>query len=367
MTIAAMILVNDPGTWAAVYWPLDHAEWNGWTPTDLVFPFFLFIVGVSMVLSFASRLRRGDPRGKLALHVVLRSLAIFATGFFLNLLPHFHFTTVRIPGVLQRIGVCYLIAGLFVLLTARRADSGGFTVNVPAVVAALIAVLAGYWLLMRFVPVPGFGAGNLSMEGNLAAWLDRRLLSGHMWSELHQVRDPEGILSTIPAIGTALWGALVGEWIRAPRPQSQMLKWLAIAGVAALAVGRALHPIFPINKNLWTSTFVLFTSGFAMIVFALCYWLVDVKGWRRWAMPWIAFGTNAITAYVIADLLAIASIDFRFQFGAHRTTLHGFIYSHFFATIAQPYNASLLFAIFFVLVCFIPILFLYRRRIFIRL
>jgi predicted acyltransferase len=367
LTIAAMILVNDPGTWGAVYWPLDHAEWNGWTPTDLIFPFFLFIVGVSITLSFTARLRRGGTRGELARHVAFRSLAIVAVGLFLNVFPHFHFATMRYPGVLQRIGVCYLIAGLFVLWTARRADAGGFEANIPAVAWALVVLLAGYWALMRFVPVPGFGAGHLDMEGNLAAWIDRRLISGHMWSQLNQVRDPEGFLSTIPAIGTALWGVLVGEWIRGGRPVKRMLIGLLGAGAAAMVIGRLLHPIFPINKNLWTSTFVIFTAGFAMVVLAVCYWLVDVKGWRRWAKPFVVFGTNAIAAYVMADLVAIGSLDIHIHAGGRRTSLHGYVYSHFFATLAQPKNASLLFAVFFVAVCYVPIWLLYRRKIFIRL
>jgi predicted acyltransferase len=367
LTIAGMILVNDPGTWGAVYWPLDHAEWNGWTPTDLVFPFFLFIVGVSMTLSFAARLRRGGTRGPLARHVVLRGLAILAVGLVLNVFPHFHFATMRYPGVLQRIGVCYLIAGLFVLMTARRADSGGFEANIPAIAGALVTLLVGYWVLMRFVPVPGIGAGHLDPENNLAAWVDRHLLYGHMWSQLNQVRDPEGFLSTLPAIGTALWGVLVGEWIRGARPAKRMLIGLFGVGAAAMAMGRLLHPIFPINKNLWTSTFVIFTAGFAMVVLAACYWLVDVKGWRRWAAPFVVFGTNAIAAYVVADLLAIGSLDIHWRAGAKRVSLHGYIYSHFFATLAQPKNASLLFAVFFVVACYLPIWLLYRRRIFIRL
>ena len=367
LTIAAMILVNDPGTWSAVYWPLDHAEWNGWTPTDLIFPFFLFIVGVSMTLSFAARLRRGSTRGELAKHVALRSLAIFAVGLFLNVFPRFHFSTMRYPGVLQRIAVCYLIAGLFVLVTARRAEGGGFAANIPAIAGALVTLLVGYWLLMRFVPVPGYGVGRMDMEGNLAAWVDRQLIPGHMWSQLHQVRDPEGFLSTIPAIGTALWGVLAGEWIRSNRPRKRMLTGMLVVGGAAMLVGRLLHAFFPINKNLWTSTFVIFTSGFAMVVLAFCYLVVDVKEWRRWAKPFVVFGTNAIAAYVVADLIAIASLDIHVYPGGRRTSLHGYVYSHFFATLAQPKNASVLFAIFFVMVCYLPIYLLYRRRIFIRL
>ncbi len=367
MTIAGMILVNDPGTWSAIYWPLDHAEWNGWTPTDLIFPFFLFIVGVAMTLSFAARLRRGATRSGLARHVALRAIAIFAVGFFLNAFPHFHMSTVRYSGVLQRIAVCYLIAGLFVLLTARRANAEGFTANIGAIAAGLAVLLIGYWALMRFMPVPGYGVGNLTPEGNLAAWLDRKLLMGHMWRQLNQVRDPEGFLSTLPAIGTALSGVLVGEWLRSAYSQMRKIAGLIAVGAAAMIAGRLLHYVFPINKNLWTSTYVLFTSGFAMVLLAACVWLVDVKGWKKWGWPFVVFGSNAITAFFLATMLAILSGLFHVRTGGRVTTWHGYVYNHFFANMATPKNASLLFAIFFVLVCFLPIWLLYRKRIFIKL
>jgi predicted acyltransferase len=372
LTIAGMILVNDPGTWGAIYWPLDHAEWNGWTPTDLIFPFFLFIVGVSMTLSFAARLRRGVTRAALARHIVIRSLLILVVAYFLSLFPSFHFATMRFPGVLPRIAVCYLIGGLFVLVTARRkfgkdGEDAGFAVNIPAVASALAALLIGYWALMRFVPVPGFGVGNLTPEGNLAAWIDRRVLYGHMWSQLKQVRDPEGLLSTLPAIGTVLSGVLVGEWLRSSREQTRKIAGLIGVGAAAMIAGQLLHYIFPINKNLWTSTFVVFTSGFAMIVLAACMWIVDVKSWKKWAWPFLVFGSNAITAFFIATELAILSTRFHVHAGGRTITWHGYVYNHFFANLATPKNASLLFAIFFVLLCFLPMWLLYRKRIFIKL
>jgi predicted acyltransferase len=365
MTIAGMILVNDPGTWAAVYWPLDHAEWNGWTPTDLIFPFFLFIVGVSMTLSFTARMRRGGTRAALARHVLIRSLSIVAVGLFFNLFPRFHFSTMRYAGVLQRIGVCYLIAGLFVVVTARRADREGFTPNIAAISSALVALLVGYWALMRFVPVPGCGTGLLDQECSLAAWIDRRIMLGHLWKPRW---DPEGFLSTLPAIGTVFSGVLVGEWLRSDRPVMRKLAWMACIGAAAMIVARyLLHAFFPINKNLWTSTYVVFTSGFAMAMLALCFWIVDVKGLRKWAAPFVVLGTNAITAFSIATFVAILSLRIHVMAGDKKVSLHGYAYSHWFATIAQPKNASLLYALFFVLVCFLPVWVLYWRRIFIKL
>jgi predicted acyltransferase len=367
MTVAAMILVNDPGTWSAMYWPLDHAEWNGWTPTDLIFPFFLFIVGVAMTFSFAARLRKGSTRGGLARHVVVRSLSILAVGIFLSVFPHFHFSTMRYPGVLNRIAVCYLFAGLLVVATARRADAEGFVANIPVIAGTLAVLLIGYWAAMRFIPVPGIGAANLDPANNLAAWVDRRVMYGHLWSQLKQVRDPEGILSTFPAIGTVLCGVLTGEWLRKPATQKRKFGGLIIVGAIGLIVGRLLHPLFPINKNLWTSTFVIFTAGFAMVILALCYWLIDMRGWRRWGQPFLVFGSNAITAFVLSTFLSIASSNFHVNDGERERTLHGYIYTHWFASIAQPKNASLLFAIFFVLVCYLILLPLYWRRVFIKL
>jgi predicted acyltransferase len=362
-----MILVNDPGTWSAMYWPLDHAEWNGWTPTDLIFPFFLFIAGVSMTFSFAARLRRGSTRGGLARHVIVRSLAILATGWFLSLIPRFHFSTMRFPGVLPRIAVCYLMAGLLVVATARRADVEDFVANIPAVAVSIVVLLVGYWAVMRFIPVPGIGPANLEPATNLAAWLDRKLMYGHLWGQLKQVRDPEGILSTFPAIGTVLCGVLTSEWLRRTKTNERKFGGLMIVGVIAMIVGRLLHPLFPINKNLWTSTYVIFTAGFAMVILAICFWIVDMRGLRKWAQPFLVFGSNAIMAFALAVLLSIASTNIHVNDGGRDRSVHGYIYSHWFASIAQPKNASLLFAIFFVLVCYLPLLLLYRRRVFIKL
>jgi predicted acyltransferase len=362
-TIAGMILVNDPGTWSAVYWPLDHAAWNGWTPTDLIFPFFLFIAGVSMTMSFASRAKRGATRGELARHVAIRSLAIFAIGFFLNGFPHFHMSTIRYTGVLQRIAACYLIAGLLVIATARRADREGFEARLSAIAIVIAVLLVGYWALMRFVPVPGYGVGNLTPEGNLGAYIDRALMLHHLWKPMW---DPEGFLSTIPAIATALSGVLVGEWLRSARaPQRKFVGMLAI-GAVTMIIGRSLHGFFPINKNLWTSTYVIFTSGFAMVVLAFCYWIVDIKGFRKWAMPLLVFGTNAIAAFTFATFVAKCSIVFHVMDDGQRTSWHGYVYDRFFEPLARPINASLIFAIFFVVLCWIPMWLLYRRKIFIK-
>jgi len=371
ITIAAMILVNDPGSWGHIYPPLEHADWNGWTPTDLIFPSFLFMVGVSMTLSFASRASRGIATSALSIHIVRRAALIFAIGLFLNGFPSFDFATIRIMGVLQRIAVCYLVAGLLYLLISRRktgeGENPGARSNTAVLAGTVVILLVGYWALLKFVPVPGHGAGHLGKEDNLGAFIDRAVLRGHLWSE-SVTWDPEGLLSTIPAIATLLIGILAGEWLRLDRQGTRKAAGLAASGFALLIVGRLLHPFFPINKNLWTSTFVLFTGGFALLLLALCYWAVDVRGWRKWSAPWLVFGMNAILAYVLAALVSEISTDFEFRNSrGHMQTLHGWIYEGYFVPHSSPVNASLAFAIFFVFVIFLLLWPFYRKRVFVRI
>ena len=370
-TIAAMILVNDPGSWSHIYPPLEHAEWNGWTPTDLIFPFFLFIVGVSMTLSFASRIARGLTRRALIVHVVRRSVLIFVIGLFLNGFPDFDFSSIRIMGVLQRIALCYLVAGLLYLFTFQREPvpqhPAGVRANIRVTAAVAIALLIGYWALMTFVPVPGYGAGHLGKDDNLGAYVDRTLMGGHLWSE-SVTWDPEGLLSTLPAIASLLIGILAGEWLRSDRRAQRKALGLAAAGLALMIAGLLIHPYFPINKNLWTSSFVLFTGGFAMLALAVCYWIIDVRAWRAWTAPFLVFGMNAILAYALAALVSEVSTDFDFlNFHGHETTLHGWIYDKYFVPHASPVNASLAFAIFFVLVIFALLWPFYRGKLFLRI
>jgi predicted acyltransferase len=370
ITIAAMILVNDPGSWSHIYPPLEHAEWNGWTPTDLIFPFFLFIVGVSLTLSFASRTARGVTRRSLAIHIARRSILIFAIGLFLNGFPYFDFQTIRIMGVLQRIALCYLAAGLLYLAACRRTAAAdgkaGVRVNIGVIAGVALILLVGYWALVTFVPVPGYGAGHLGKNDNLGAYIDRAMMGGHLWSE-SKTWDPEGFLSTLPAIATTLIGILAGEWLRSERKRRSKALGLVIAGAVLMLAGQLLHPYFPINKNLWTSTYVLFTGGFAMLLMALCYWLVDLRGWRKWAAPFLVFGMNAILAYALAALVAEISIDFEFRdSGGHLRTLHGWFYDKFFIPYANATNASLAFAVFFVALILALLWPFYRRKIFVR-
>jgi predicted acyltransferase len=359
-TIAAMILVNNAGDEPSAYWPLRHAEWNGWTPTDLIFPFFVFIVGVAMAFSFRSRLDRGESRAHLLKHVVWRGIALFAIGMFLNGFPnHYQLDHWRVYGVLQRIAVCYVITALLELWTSWRAQ-----------IAIAMACLAGYWIVMRYVPVPGFGIPThdiplLDPDRNLVAWLDRRLLMGHLYEG---TRDPEGVLSTIPAVATSLLGLLTGKWLRtAHAPRTKALAMVA-AGVLAIAVGRTMHLWFPINKKLWTSSFVVFTAGLAIVCLAACYWIADVKQRRGlWTRPLLVFGTNAIAAYFFAEVVAHLLSRINILSDGAQVSLQEYIYSHWFAPLASPPNASLLYAVGFVAVCWAAMAVLYRKGITLRI
>lgn len=355
LTIAAMILVNDPGNQHA-YWPLEHAEWNGWTPTDLIFPFFLFIVGVSMVLSFASRLKRGASRSDLLLHSLKRAAIIVAIGIALNAFPYYHVWPIRFAGVLQRIGIAYAAAALITLWTERRGR-----------IIAILALVGGYWALMRFVPVPGFGVPGrdiplLDPVHNWAALIDRAIVPGRLYLG---TSDPEGLLSTLPAIGTVLLGVLTGEWLRSKASPSRKALGMFAWGVAGLLAGKLFDLWMPINKNLWTSSFVVFTAGFALVVLSACYWAVDIRGWRgSWTRPFLVFGTNAIVAYTLASLLA--KIIYRTRISGNMT-IQRYVFDHIFAPLGSPSFTSLLFSLSFVAVCSIPVWMLYRKRIFIKI
>jgi predicted acyltransferase len=355
-TIAGMILVNNAGDEPNSYWPLRHAQWNGWTPTDLVFPFFLFIVGVAMAFSFSSRLKRGESRQRLLGHVLRRGLALFALGLFLNGFPNqYHLASWRVYGVLQRIAICYVISAMLALW----ADWRGWIV-------AIVGCLVGYWILMRFVPVPGFGVPArdvplLDPDRNLSAWLDRQLLAGHLYEG---TRDPEGVLSTIPAVATSLLGLLTGEWLRSARSARSKALGLALFGLSGVVAGSILDLWFPINKKLWTSSYVIFTAGLALLCLALCYWITDIKQWRSlWTKPLLVFGTNAIAAYAFEEATS--------HWLDHMHTAGGvawqeFIYQHAFAPLASPANASLLYAMAYVMVCWAAMWVLYRKGIFLK-
>jgi predicted acyltransferase len=355
MTIAGMILVNNPGDWGFIYAPLEHASWHGWTPTDLVFPFFLFIVGVSITLALSRRAETAGSKRDLYVKILRRSLIIFALGLFLGGFPSFDLSTIRIPGVLQRIAVCYLVASVIFLNTDWRKQ---------LYVAA--ALLLGYWALMTLVPVPGFGAGVLdSKEGNLAAYVDRAVFGPHVW-RFAKVYDPEGLLSTLPAIATTLAGVLTGHLLRSRREPFEKVAAMFVAGAACAVAGWAWNYWFPINKALWTSSYVLFTAGLALELLAVCYWLVDVKGYRRWALPFVVFGTNALILYFLAELCANLISIISFHRAGVAVPLQTLLYDGLFASWLAPKNASLAYAVCTVLFWLGVMSVLYRRRIFIK-
>jgi predicted acyltransferase len=351
LTIAGMILVNNPGSWGHVYAPLLHAEWHGWTPTDLIFPFFLFIVGVSLPLSFGKRMERGDSRRVLFWHILRRSSILFGLGIFMAAFPRFDLLNVRIMGVLQRIGVVYLFAASAFLILKPKGRA-----------LFLLSLLLGYWALLTLVPVPGYGPGDLSPEGNLGAFLDRMILGDHLWRDMW---DPEGLLSTIPAIGTTLLGIFAGEWIRSGVSTSRVAVGLAVGGLVGVGLGSLWGMVFPINKGIWTSSYVVFTAGAAALLLSLMFWVMEVRGKKGWAKPLIVYGMNAIAVFVASGLLArIMGIV---RVGAEAQSLKGWIYENLFASWAGPLNGSLAFALSYVLLWLGLMWLLHRRRVFIKI
>ena len=324
-TVAAMIWVNNPGSWLHIYGPFAHAEWHGWTPTDLIFPFFLFIVGVSIVLAFSKASTKGMSRQELIQKTVIRGVKIFGLGLALAAFPYVVFSpefslhpkiaNLRIPGVLQRISVIYIMAAFLFLYTSTK---------VRWIVVGLI--LIGYWLAMSLIPVPGFGAGAIDApEGNIAAYFDQLLLSGHMWKELW---DPEGILSTFPALVNTLMGIYIGQLllknhINREKKVLELLKW----GFIWLTLGYLWSWIFPLNKNIWTSSFSLFTGGLASMMFGFCYWFIDVKGHKKGINWGIAYGINAITIFFLSGIIARIMTMIQISVEGDIMSLKGFLYS----------------------------------------
>ncbi len=374
LTVAAMILVNNPGSWSHVYPPLQHAAWMGVTPTDLIFPTFLFIAGVAMPFSFAARRARGATRARLARHLLVRCGLLFVIGLALNAVPDGHWRTLRFPGVLQRIAVCVAAAGLGWLALAGPAAAGDSDKRrvrrrCVAIAAVAAVLLAAYWAALAWIPVPGFGAGRLDSLGSLPAYLDRVVFSpAHLWDQGttpgHGVTyDPEGLLSTMSAVTATLFGLLAGEWLR--RPRSEVARTLGLLGVgAALALaGWALSPWLPWNKRIWTSTFALFSGGISLVGFGVVYAIVEWGRVRRGLVPALVLGTNALAAYAASELLADI---LGHQWAPGSSSMRQWAYERAFGLWLPPDTASLAAAVVFtglMVLLFAP---LYRRRIFLR-
>ena len=375
ITIAFMILVNNPGDWDRIYAQLDHSVWNGWTLTDLVFPTFLFLMGASIIFSLQTRIARGDNRVALAGHILRRTLILLLIEIVMSAQPLFHLSHLRLFGVITRIAICYFFAGMVCLVTRKF---------IP--IATLVTVLlVGYWMLMRFVPVPGFGVPTrdvpiLDQVGNLASYIDRGFIAltqrtMHVGRLFRGTSDPEGLLSTLPAIGTVLLGSLTGIVMRDERySQTRRRNTLAIGAVLLILLGELWSLSFPINKNLWTSSFVLFAGGCSMLGLALWYWLVDMRRVQDksriangFLWPWMVLGSNAIVILIFSDLFVEALSWIRFVDAGKLTNAWSWTYFHIFAQGASTKNTSLAYGLALVAVSFLPNWLLWRKKIFVKI
>jgi predicted acyltransferase len=362
LTVAAMILVNNPGSWSTIYAPLKHAEWNGCTPTDLIFPFFLFIVGVSISYALGSK-KDTTKQSKLIFTAFKRALILFGLGLFLNLFPKVFtepmeaLSTVRIPGVLQRIAIVFFITALIFIKTSQKTQLRLFA-----------GILIVYWALMTLVPVPGVGYANLEKETNLGAWLDRSILTeAHLWRSA-KTWDPEGILSTLPAVATGLFGVLIGTWLRRKdREESVKISWMFCIGILAVILGLIWDLCFPINKALWTSSFVLYAGGLATIGLALCYWLIDVQGYKKGTTPFVVYGVNAITVFFLSGLIPriLTMIKVTMPDGTSVSS-RVWMYETFFTPYFSPVNASLAGAITFILIWLAILWWMFKKKIIVK-
>ncbi|MDZ7958126.1 MAG: acyltransferase family protein [Aulosira sp. DedQUE10] len=359
ITIAGMILVNMAGVADDKYPPLDHAAWNGCTPTDLVFPFFLFIIGVAMTFSLSKYTEGDKPTSAVYWRILRRAAILFALGVLLNGFWNkgiwtFDLSSIRFMGVLQRIGLAYLFASLTVLNLPRKGQW---------ILAA--AILIGYWLAMMYVPVPGYGAGVLTREGNFGAYIDRLIIpKAHLYKGdgFNFMGDPEGIFSTIPAIVSVLAGYFAGNWIRSQTVQSRISIGLVLFGIGCLIVGWAWGWTFPINKKIWTSSYVVFTSGWALLLLAACYELIEVRRIRRWSKPFEIMGLNAIALFVASVLLIKILVRTNIGTGEKAPSTYDWIYQNVFASWAGTFNGSLLFALVTVLLWWVVAAIMYRQR-----
>jgi predicted acyltransferase len=377
ITIAGMLLVNNPGTWSAIFPPLEHAEWNGWTPTDLIFPFFLFIVGITTHLSLSARRARGDDDSAVVKQILRRGIIIYLLGFAMAMFPFYQWGAiasipnatpwdrilyriehVRILGVLPRIAIVYVCAGLLTLKTTLKQQ-----------ITIIATLLFGYWFAMTLIPVPGeheIGAVLLNThDRNLAAWLDRAILgTNHTWSG-SVTFDPEGPMSTIPAIATAMLGVIAGRWIvQKEKPLLERITGMFAVGAIGMMVGLMWNWAFPINKNLWTSSYVIFTAGMACVAIATIMWIVDYCDVKWWTKPFVIYGVNPIVAFVGSGVLArLIYTLWHVSYQGHSVAVQDAIYQVVFLPWLPPRVASLAFAISFVVLWFGILTVLYRRNI----
>ncbi|MDB5091097.1 MAG: hypothetical protein JWR09_5091 [Mucilaginibacter sp.] len=376
LTIAGMILVTDPGTYSYIYPQLRHADWMGVTATDMIFPCFLFMVGVSIPMAFASRLRGGATRASLAWHIFRRAAILVVLGLAVNGFPFYNLHTLRLPGILQRIAICYVCSGLIYLYTdfSRAGKQGDGTFKINSVIAVITFILlTGYWAMLVWIPVPGVGPGHLDTFGNLPAYVDRVVIGiNHMWiwgltPGVGVTYDPEGILSTLPAIASTLIGVLAGEWMRTNYSGRRKAIRLILAGIVLVAAGLLLARFLPVNKRIWTSSFALLSSGVAVLLFSFSYIIVDLKQIRWWIFPALVLGTNAILAFVFSSVItSLSDLIHIHQDSGKSLTLHKF--GNYICTLSglSPINASLAYAIIIVLLNIALIIPFYKKKIFLK-
>ncbi|MBE9142013.1 acyltransferase family protein [Planktothrix mougeotii] len=359
IAIASMILVNNPGSWDFVYPLLNHAEWNGCTPTDLVFPFFLFIVGVAMafsLLKYTKEYRSPETTVPESIYwrIAKRCGILFLLGLLLNGFPTYNLTQIRIMGVLQRISVAYFLAAIAI-----------FNLSKKGLWILSAAILVGYWIALQYIPVPGYGAGNLTPEGNFAAYIDRILLGqNHLWKG--GVYDPEGLFSTFPAVVTVLAGYLTGNWIRKQPIRTYTSISLIVFAISCFVVGYLWAEIFPLNKSLWTSSFTTVTVGWSLLLLAFCYETLEVRGWTKWGFPFKVMGLNALFIFVASGFVARLLNLIKIGNSPEAPSAKTWLYETVFQSIFGPMNGSLAFAIATLLFWWVISYFMYRQQWFVK-
>lgn len=368
ITILGMILVNNPGTWSAMYAPLRHADWHGWTPTDLIFPFFLFIVGVAIVYAYSGKLAKGEDKKSLVLTALKRSVILFGLGLIMAAYPVFTFDPefgfrdgldkLRIMGVLQRIALCYFAASVIFLYAKPKIQ-----------MYWMVGLVILYWLAMMLIPVPGHGAGLIDDKiNNLAAFVDRAVLGEHLWVGTGRQWDPEGFLSTIPAISTTLIGVWAGNILKSKDDDSMSkTAQLMVFGTILIIAGYVWNWFFPINKPIWSSSYAIFTGGQAMCGLALCYWFIDVKGYKRWTEPFVAYGVNAITVFFMSGIIARTLNIFQvtLESGAD-VSVQRWIFLTFFDSWLETIHASFAYSVVWVFIWYLILMVMYRKNIIIK-
>jgi predicted acyltransferase len=352
-TIAAMMIVNNPGDWGHIYTQLDHAEWNGWTLTDLIFPFFLFITGVALALS---KSKAGGTRTRRAAYLMIlkRAALLFLFGLILNGFPSYDISSIRIMGVLQRISICYLFAAVLHFETGWIGQAG-----------VAVSLLFIYWALMMLVPVPGVVAGSLEKGRNFSAYVDQLVLGQHVWANT-KTWDPEGVVSTLPAISTTLFGVLTGHWLRQERPWNKTLQGLLAGGLAGVILGSLWNLVLPINKSLWTSSYSVFMAGLALLVLSVCCYLIEVRGFKRLAYPFEVFGRNAILVFMVAGLLARIAILWKVPFHGKTRVIKSVLYQTLYVPYFSPINASLAYSLSFLSLLYLVAWAFHKKRIYLK-